>query len=116
MQLFPLGTYLTDALERGGSHVSTQSLTVTAAHVQQRIRNDYMNLGREQTLIFFFFLSAFFFKMYSFLAALDLRCTSGLFSSFGERGATLCCGARASHCCRAWAQEFQFPGSKTQAQ
>ena len=29
---------------------------------------------------------------------LGLRCCARAFSSCGERGATLCCGARASHC------------------
>ena len=36
--------------------------------------------------------------IYLFLAALGLRCCMRAFSSCGERGATLCCGARAPHC------------------
>ena len=43
-----------------------------------------------------------------FLSALGLCCCARAFSSCGDGGATLCCGARASHCsgfscCRAWA-------------
>ena len=32
------------------------------------------------------------------MAALGLRCCARAFSSCGEQGATLCCGARASYC------------------
>ena len=50
----------------------------------------------------FFFFNLF----YLFLAALGLCCCAQAFSSCGERGATLGCGAWASHyggfsCCRA---------------
>ena len=42
------------------------------------------------------------------MAAVGLRCCALAFSSCGERGATLRCGVRASHCggfscCGAWA-------------
>ena len=41
----------------------------------------------------------FFFNfIYLFLAVLGLRCCSRAFSSCGEGGATLHCGAWASHC------------------
>ena len=42
-----------------------------------------------------------FFKkifIYLFLAASGLHCCTRAFSSCGERGTTLCCGAQASHC------------------
>ena len=50
--------------------------------------------------------SFFFFNL--FLAALGLHCCTRAFSSRGERGTTLPCGAQASHCdgfscCRAQA-------------
>ena len=55
-------------------------------------------------ILFLFFLLFFFF----FLAALGLHCWARAFSSYGEWGATLRCGAWASHCggfscCGAWA-------------
>ena len=55
--------------------------------------------------IFIFKINLF---IYLFLAALGLCCCARAFSSFGEWGATLRCGAWASHCggfscCGAWA-------------
>ena len=54
---------------------------------------------------FFFFLNIYFLPclqinlfIYLFLAALGLCCCAQAFSSCGELGATLRCGARASHC------------------
>ena len=59
------------------------------------------------TVIFFLFINLFI-LFYLFLAVLGLCCCTQAFSSCGEQGATLRCGARASHCsgfscCRAWA-------------
>ena len=48
-------------------------------------------------LVFCFFLKIHLF-IYLFMAALGLCCCVRAFSSCGERGATLCCGAQASHC------------------
>ena len=56
-----------------------------------------------------FFVFGFFFKdLFIYLAVLGLRCCAQAFSSCGERGATLHCGAWASQCggfscCGAWA-------------
>ena len=54
---------------------------------------------KEFLFLFFYFL---------LLAVLGLHCCPCAFSSCGEKGATLCCGARAYHCsgfscCGAWA-------------
>ena len=65
--------------------------------------------GIAKVFFFFFFLINLFYFIYLlFLAALGLRCCTRDFSSCHERGSTLHCGARSSHCggfscCRAWA-------------
>ena len=46
----------------------------------------------------FCFVLFFILFIYLFMAALGLHCCARAFSSCGERGATLHCGARASHC------------------
>ena len=55
---------------------------------------------------YFFFLNKFIYYFILFLAALGLHCCTWAFSSCGNQGATLRCGARASHrsgfsCCGA---------------
>ena len=45
-----------------------------------------------------FFIFKIYLFIYLFLAVLGLRCCVRAFSSCGERGATLRCGAWASHC------------------
>ena len=45
-----------------------------------------------------YFFKKFIYLIYLFLAVLGLRWCAQPFSSCRERGATLCCGARASHC------------------
>ena len=57
-----------------------------------------------------FFVLCFLKFSYLFLAALGLRCCARALSSCSERGATLCCGAQASHgggfsCCGSRALE-----------
>ena len=73
------------------------------------IKFSYRGVNSPFIISFFFFLLYFYF-IFPFLAALGLRCCTRAFSSCQERwgGATLHCGARASHCsgfscCRAQA-------------
>ena len=57
----------------------------------------FANTFSQSVVIFsyFFFQNKF---IYLFLPALGLRCHARAFFSCGEQGATLRCGARASHC------------------
>ena len=60
-----------------------------------------MSLTQHRDAIFFFFFLVFNFiylSIYLFLAVLGLCCCTQAFSSCGEPGATLCCGALTSHC------------------
>ena len=43
-------------------------------------------------------MGGFLFCFVLFVAVLSLCCCAWAFSSCGERGATLCCGVKASHC------------------
>ena len=55
-----------------------------------------------------------FFLINLFLVALGLRCSAQSFSSWGERGATLHCSTRASHCSGFSSCGAQAVGSRTQ--
>ena len=66
-----------------------------------------------QQTLFFLIFKKFIYFIYLFLAALGFRCCIRAFSRCGEWGATLRCGARASHCgdfsyCGAQALEFRL--------
>ena len=74
----------------------------------------FMSLDGDHIWVCFFFVffNKFIYYFILFLAALGLRCCTWTFSSCGDRGATLRCGVRASHCsgfscCRAWALGVQ---------
>ena len=76
----------------------------------QQSRDMARKRNRDQIMPFFFLKikKKLNYLIYLFLAVLALCCCVWPFSSCGERGATLHCDARASHCsvfscCRAWA-------------
>ena len=57
----------------------------------------WYNLYREGFDNIYLF-NKFIYFIYLFLASLGLCCCTRAFSSCGGRGASLCCGSRASHC------------------
>ena len=70
------------------------------------------HINRTYLILVFFFYNLFILFIYLVWAVLGLRCCTQAFSSCGERGATLRCGAWAPHCsgfscCRPWALGMQ---------
>ena len=61
-------------------------------------RRSNMRLGQDRFSLSFSFFFFLIYLIYLFLAALGLCCCVRAFSRCGEWGATLRCGARASHC------------------
>ena len=61
------------------------------------IMSQYFSASKSGYIFLLFSLIFILFIIY-WLIALDLCCSTQVFSSFGEQKASLCCGARASHC------------------
>ena len=98
-----------------------ESLRTVSCRAAAVGREGYKDEKRSVALVIYAIFNVItLFKFYLFLVALGLCCCEWAFSSCGERGATIHCGAQASHCysfscCRpqalgAWAQQLWLTG------
>ena len=84
----------------GRAHMGLKLVSLASwPHTPAGQANAHSRIWLHLSLSFFFLtFKIIYLFIYLFLAALGLRCCARAFSSCGEQGATLCCGARASHC------------------